>query len=97
MPAPKITQVEPASTPAVNIAAPSPVTNRELMATLRRVLGVPVGVPLLRWMLEIGAVALRTETELLLKSRWVLPERLQAAGYTFEFPELEAALRDLLR
>ncbi|PJJ72008.1 hypothetical protein CLV46_1568 [Diaminobutyricimonas aerilata] len=81
----------------VNIAAPNPVTNRELMATLRRVLGVPVGIPLLRWMLEVGAVALRTETELLLKSRWVLPERLQAAGYEFEYPALEAALRSILR
>jgi NAD dependent epimerase/dehydratase family enzyme len=48
-------------------------------------------------MLEIGAFGIRTETELILKSRWVLPERLLAAGFVFEFPELEPALRDILR
>ena len=54
--------------------------NRELMAILRRVLGVRVGIPLRRWMLEVGSVLLGTETELLLKSRWVLPTRLEAEG-----------------
>jgi hypothetical protein len=48
-------------------------------------------------MLEIGAFAIRTETELLLKSRWVVPKRLLDAGFEFEFPFLEAALRDILR
>jgi len=61
------------------------------------VLGVPVGVPLPRVALELGAVALRTETELLLKSRWVLPQRLLEAGYAFRYPELEPALRAILR
>ncbi|MCI0155626.1 DUF1731 domain-containing protein [Leifsonia shinshuensis] len=80
----------------VNIAAPEPVDNRTLMATLRRVLGVPLGLPATRWMLELGSAAIRTETELVLKSRWVLPERLLAAGYDFAYPELEPALRDIV-
>lgn len=80
----------------VNISSPNPSTNREVMATLRRVLGVPIGIPLTRWMLEIGSVAIRTETELILKSRWVLPERLTAAGFEFAYPELEPALRQIL-
>ena len=48
-------------------------------------------------MLELGALFMRTETELLLKSRWVVPTKLLAAGFEFEFPELEAALRSILR
>lgn len=80
----------------VNIAAPTPVDNRTLMATLRRVLGVPFGLPATRWMLELGSAAIRTETELVLKSRWVVPERLLAAGYVFAYPELEPALRDIV-
>ncbi|WP_426624186.1 epimerase [Leifsonia sp. McL0607] len=80
----------------VNIAAPEPVDNRTMMATLRRVLGVPVGLPAPRWMLELGSAAIRTETELVLKSRWVVPERLLAAGFVFAYPELESALRDIV-
>jgi uncharacterized protein len=81
---------------AVNVASPYPVDNRELMSTLRRVLGVRVFVPVFAWMLEVGAFAIRTETELLLKSRWVVPKRLLDAGFGFEFPKLEGALRDIL-
>lgn len=81
---------------AVNIAAPNPSDNRTLMATLRRVLRVPAGLPAFRWMLELGTAVLRTETELVLKSRWVVPERLLAAGYEFAFPDLEPALRDIV-
>ena len=80
----------------VNVTSPNPVDNRELMATLRRVLGVPVGMPLAKWMLELGAFGLRTETELIVKSRWVLPQRLLDAGFEFEFPQLEGALRQIL-
>jgi hypothetical protein len=81
---------------AVNVASPYPVDNRELMGTLRRVLGARVYLPVFGWMLEIGAFALRTETELLLKSRWVVPKRLLDAGFGFEYPKLEGALRQLL-
>jgi uncharacterized protein (TIGR01777 family) len=77
----------------VNVTAPGPVPNVELMATLRRVVGARFGLPLYRWMIEIGAVALQTEPELLLKSRWVLPTRLLAEGFVFEHAELEGAVR----
>jgi len=80
----------------VNITSPNPSTNREVMATLRNVLGVPFGIPLPRFALEVGAFAIRTETELILKSRWVLPKRLLDAGFVFEYPELEGALRQIL-
>lgn len=81
---------------AINVAAPNPVDNAELMSTLRRVLGVPFGVPLRRWMIEVGAIGMRTESELLLKSRWVVPETLTAAGYSFRHPELEGAVRAIV-
>lgn len=80
----------------VNVSAPNPTDNRTLMATLRSLLGRRIGLPAYRWMLEIGSAAIRTETELVLKSRWVLPERLLDAGYSFAYPELEPALRDIL-
>ncbi|WP_417510845.1 epimerase [Microbacterium sp.] len=79
---------------AVNAAAPNPVDNTTFMATVRRVLGVRFGPPMPRWMLELGAIGIRTETELILKSRWVLPEKLTAAGFEFEYPTLEGAVRE---
>ncbi|MEO8262981.1 MAG: TIGR01777 family oxidoreductase [Pseudolysinimonas sp.] len=82
---------------AINITSPNPSTNREVMATLRRVLGVPIGIPLPRFALELGAFAIRTETELILKSRWVLPTRLLDAGFVFDYPDLEGALRQILK
>ena len=81
----------------VNVSAPSPSDNRTLMRTIRRLLGVPFGIPAFRWMLEPGSAAIRTETELVLKSRWVVPERLLDAGYEFEHPDLEPALRGILK
>jgi uncharacterized protein (TIGR01777 family) len=81
----------------VNISSPNPSTNREVMRTLRRVLGMPAGIPLPRFAHELGAFAIRTQTELNLKSRWVLPQRLLDAGFTFEYPDLEPALREILR
>lgn len=81
----------------VNVAAPNPIPNREFMRIFRRVLHKRVGLPATRWMLEIGAFFLRTETELLLKSRRVVPGRLMEAGFEFEFPEFGAALEDIVR
>ena len=81
---------------AINAAAPNPVDNATFMATVRRVLGVRFGPPMPRWMLEVGAIGIRTETELILKSRWVLPEKLTAAGFEFEYPTLEGAVRESL-
>ncbi|WP_194421898.1 epimerase [Microbacterium abyssi] len=78
----------------INAASPNPVDNRTFMATVRRVLGARIGPPMPRWMLEIGAIGIRTETELILKSRWVLPETLTNAGFEFSYPTLEPALRE---
>lgn len=81
----------------VNASTPNASDNRTLMATLRHVLGMPLGLPAPRWMLEIGTFVIRTETELVLKSRWVIPERLTNAGYEFAYPELEPALRQIVQ
>ena len=80
----------------VNCSSPNPVTNGELMKTLRKQLHVPFGMPSPEWLLEIGAVVIRTETELLLKSRWVLPQRLLTAGYVFRYPTLTCALEEII-
>lgn len=79
----------------VNLSAPNPLTNAEMMAVLRRVLRRSVGLPATEWMLELGAFFLRTETELIIKSRRVVPGRLCDAGFKFEFTQLEDAIRDL--
>lgn len=81
----------------VNISSPNPLPNRDFMAGLRRAYGARVGLPATSWMLEIGAVFLRTETELVLKSRRVVPRRLEGAGFEFQFPEWNAAAADLVR
>ncbi|MEY2848104.1 MAG: hypothetical protein RI885_769 [Actinomycetota bacterium] len=80
----------------VNVSSPHPTDDRTMMRTVRRVVGVPFGLPAFRWMIELGAAVLRSESELLLKSRWVMPERLLAEGYEFRQPHLEGALRDIL-
>ena len=82
----------PALDGPVNAASPHASDNRTLMAAIRRALGVPFGLPASRGMLELGAAALRTETELILKSRWVVPEKLLTAGYVFRHPELDEAI-----
>jgi len=76
----------------VNAVAPHASDNRTLMASIRRALGVPFGLPQPRWMLELGAIGIRTETELILKSRWVAPGKLLDAGYTFTHPDLDEAI-----
>jgi hypothetical protein len=80
----------------VNVAAPHPVTNAEMMRLFRKACGVPFGLPAPHWMLELGAFFLRTETELIIKSRRVKPGRLLSAGFRFLFPEMEGALADLM-
>jgi hypothetical protein len=80
---------------AVNLAAPGPLPNAEFMRELRRAWGVPIGLPAAKWMLEIGAVFLRTETELILKSRRVAPAKLAGSGFGFQFPEWSDAAGDL--
>lgn len=79
----------------INLAAPNPVPNGEMMRIFRKVTGIPIGLPAARWMLEVGAFFMRTETELLLKSRRVVPGRLLQSGFNFEFPTMTEAVRDL--
>jgi uncharacterized protein (TIGR01777 family) len=80
---------------AVNVAAPNPLSNAEFMRLLREAGGVSFGLPASRWMLEIGAVFMRTETELILKSRRVVPARLLEHGFRFKYPEWGSAALDL--
>jgi uncharacterized protein (TIGR01777 family) len=82
---------------AVNLASPGPLPNREFMRGLREAWGIPVGLPATNMMLEVGAVLLRTETELILKSRRVVPGRLLQAGFQFEFSTWTSAAADLVR
>jgi NAD dependent epimerase/dehydratase family enzyme len=79
----------------VNLAAPNPLPNDEFMRLLRSAWGIRLGLPATRWMLEIGAFILRTESELILKSRRVVPGRMLQSGFTFCFPAWAEAARDL--
>lgn len=81
----------------VNVAAPEPLPNAELMGTLRAAWGARLALPATEAMLTVGALAIRTETELVLKSRRVVPERLLESGFTFEYPEWAPAAVDLCR
>jgi uncharacterized protein len=80
----------------VNLASPNPLRNREFMKALRQAWGTSVGLPAPTWMLEIGTFFLRTETELVLKSRCVIPGRLVENGFQFQFPEWGAAVQNLV-
>ena len=79
----------------VNLATPNPLPNADFMRALREAAGIPFGLPSPAWLLEIGVRLLRTESELILKSRRVVPARLLASGFTFRFPTWPAAARDL--
>lgn len=81
----------------VNLAAPAPLPQRAFMRVLRTAWGMPVGLPATRWMAEAGAFVLRSDTELLLKSRRVVPGRLLEAGFDFEHPGWREAADDLVR
>ncbi len=79
------------------MAAPEPMPYAEFMRHLREALGIPFGLPASKWMLELGAFFIRTETELILKSRRVVPARLLESGFSFEFSRWNDAVRDLCR
>lgn len=81
---------------AFNIVAPQPITNKEFMKLMRNTLSIPLGLPSPKALLEVGAFLIRTETELVLKSRNVIPKRLEQAGFSFAHPNLAKALVDLL-
>ena len=80
----------------INCSAPEPVTNEDFMRTFREVKKIPIGLPSPTWMLKIGAFIIGTETELLLKSRWVIPEKLLSYNFEFQFPTIKKALSDIL-
>ena len=80
---------------AVNFTAPNPLPQAEFMRTLRAAVRAPIGLPATRWMAEIGAFVLRTDTELLLKSRRVVPGRLLEAGFGFTHPDWAGACHEL--
>jgi uncharacterized protein (TIGR01777 family) len=81
----------------VNLAAPNPLPNAEFMQTLRKAWGIKFGLPATEWMLELGAFVLRSETELMLKSRRVIPTRMLQSGFTFHFPNWAEAANDLCK
>lgn len=80
---------------AINLAAPNPLPQREFMRELRQAEGVRIGLPATRLMAEIGAFFMRTDTELILKSRYVISSRLAKEGFAFDFPKWPAAAHDL--
>jgi uncharacterized protein len=80
----------------INCASPNPLPNTEFMRTFREICRQPIGLPATRWMLELGAVFLRTETELLLKSRRVVPKKLLDSGFQFKYPRLREALGNIV-
>jgi uncharacterized protein (TIGR01777 family) len=80
----------------VNLAAPNPLPQRDFMAALRAAWGTSIGLPATKWMAELGAFFLRTDTELAFKSRRVVPRRLSDLGFRFELPEWPEAARDLV-
>ena len=79
----------------INLAAPNPLTNSEFMRVLRSAWGMPFGLPATEWMLELGAFLMQSETELILKSRRVVPSLLLQSGFTFKFPTWPDAAREL--
>lgn len=81
----------------VNLTSPNPLPNGEFMRVLRDSWGASIGLPASRWMLEIGAFFMRTETELILKSRRVVPGILMERGFQFKFPDWKQASGDLCR
>ncbi|MBV9863857.1 MAG: TIGR01777 family oxidoreductase [Abitibacteriaceae bacterium] len=80
---------------AINITAPNPLPNAQFMSDLRKAWGASFGLSATEWILEIGTFFMHTETELVLKSRRVIPTRLLQSGFTFQFPTWPTAARDL--
>jgi len=80
----------------VNCTAPHAVTNNELMKTIRKIYGISFGLPTPAWLLSIGAAIIGTETELILKSRWVKPAILLDNGFEFQYGKIDEAVQDIL-
>jgi uncharacterized protein (TIGR01777 family) len=81
---------------AYNLSSPNPVTNKVFMKTLREVTHTKIGLPAYKWMLKLGAFLIGTETELILKSRWVVPTKLLQLGFKFKHPQLKEAFENII-
>ena len=81
---------------SINVVSPKPIRNEEFMKKLQKAIGVPFGLPISKSLLEFGAKIIKTETELVLKSRNVIPKRLTENGFEFEFGDLEKTFKSLL-
>lgn len=81
----------------INIASSNPLPNAEFKRHQRAAWGIPIGLPATEWMLEVGAFVMRSETELILKSRRVVPGILAEGGFRFQFPSWPEAAGDLCR
>ncbi|WOD42283.1 TIGR01777 family oxidoreductase [Hwangdonia lutea] len=80
-----------------NLSVPKPTDNLMLMKTLRKIMTMPIGIPHPKWLLSFGAKLIGTETELVLKSRNVIPKRLLDSGFTFKYANIKDALQDLIK
>lgn len=81
---------------AINICAPNPIINKEVMGLLRKEMKMPLGFSQTKWMLQFGAVLLQTEIELIVKSRRVVPARMVENGFQFEYPSMEKTLHEII-
>ena len=79
-----------------NCSSPHPVSNKNFMDTLRRITNTKLGLPAYKWMMKFGAALIGTEAELVLKSRWVVPTKILETGFTFKYPLLEEALKEII-
>jgi uncharacterized protein len=79
-----------------NCSSPNPVTNEDFMRTLRKLTGTVIGLPAFKWVLQVGAIVIGTEPELILKSRWVVPAKMLDTGFQFKYPLLPQALKDVI-
>jgi uncharacterized protein (TIGR01777 family) len=89
--------IEKKMTEIVNNVSPTPITNNDFMKTLQTIIGIPFGIPTSKFLLEIGSFFIRTEPELVLKSRNVIPRRLQENGFEFEYGKLDTAFQNILK
>lgn len=86
----------PAMEGAYNCSSPNPVSNKVFMKRVREAMGHQYGLPAYTWMLKLGTVVMGTETELLLKSRWVVPTKMLETGFQFQYPHIEEAVGDVI-
>jgi uncharacterized protein (TIGR01777 family) len=88
-------EADPLADGVFNVTAPTAPRNRDWMRSFREVVAMPLGLAAPEWAVRLGALAMGTEEELVLKSRWVEPKRLAESGFAWRFPEVGRALEDL--